>query len=222
MVNALFILAWHLSTKSQNTLILTEWKEKEQQNWLGIKTNQNIFILIRESQFQISGGWQHSLYCPHSIIVVKLWRQLLRTKSIHSYNLHWEVPGVLETKGIQRDLGNHGVVWYHHSHSSEQDLKIVWKLGAPSIPRVHCNTDVTVGVQREFCPFKHEDVYLGSHSSNNAQDLKAKVFNLDWHSILTLKKNPKKSNYRISFNPCISSSHFFPLNFRFIFCFLNW
>jgi len=86
------------------------------------ETNQYVFILIWVFQFDIASSWKDRLDSSHSIIIMKLWTQQLWAKSVNRDNFHGKIASVTETKWIQRDLGNHGIIRHHHGNSSEQHL----------------------------------------------------------------------------------------------------
>jgi hypothetical protein len=47
---------------------------------------------------------------------------------------------------VQHDLGNHLTVRLNHSHATEQLFKIVWKVGATSVTRIHSNENALLKV----------------------------------------------------------------------------
>mmetsp|Transcript_154847 Transcript_154847/g.495184 ORF Transcript_154847/g.495184 Transcript_154847/m.495184 type:complete len:213 (+) Transcript_154847:2404-3042(+) len=87
------------------------------------------------------------LHGAHAVVVVRLRGKLLAAKLERRDHLLGEVPAVLKSKGIERDLADQAVVWNHHRHWSEQCREIVRKLGAPSVAWIHRD-------ERPDCPYQ--------------------------------------------------------------------
>ena len=71
---------------------------------------------------EISCSSQHRFDGPHSVIIMVLGRELFRAQPVHRHDFDGEGTGLDKTTGVERDLGNQGVVRYHHSHCSEEGL----------------------------------------------------------------------------------------------------
>jgi hypothetical protein len=83
---------------------------------------QDVFGLVWKLELEVASSRQHSLDGSHPIIIVELGGQLLRAQAIGGDDLDGQHTGDEETKGVERDLGYHGVVWHHHGYSAEQYL----------------------------------------------------------------------------------------------------
>jgi hypothetical protein len=76
--------------------------------------------------------------------------QLLRAQFVGGDYLFGERFCVVETKGHQRYFCDHGLVWHHHCHGTEQHLEIIGQLRATCLPRVHRNEAVTGLLQHKI------------------------------------------------------------------------
>ena len=56
----------------------------------------------------------------------------------------------------------------------EEDFKVIWKLRATRVSRIHCDADVTRRNESQCCSFKLEILQLLLHGSNDAQNLVCK------------------------------------------------
>lgn len=78
---------------------------------------------------------------------------------------------LLVATGVEHDLSNHGIVWDHHGHSTEQSLEVVWQLRAAGIAGIHGDEDIAAGPQRKLAAFKDEALHLGLHRHLDFQHL---------------------------------------------------
>ena len=88
-----------------------------------ILTHQDILVVVWVLELEVSGSGQHGFDSAHAVIVMELRGQLLRAQAVRRHDLHGQDTSVHEAVRVERDLTDHGVVWYHHSHCAEQDLK---------------------------------------------------------------------------------------------------
>mmetsp|Transcript_43573 Transcript_43573/g.42057 ORF Transcript_43573/g.42057 Transcript_43573/m.42057 type:complete len:300 (-) Transcript_43573:540-1439(-) len=84
--------------------------------------------LLSEFLLEALGGGEDCLDCPHPIVIVVLGGQLLRAESVGGHDLLGQVPALIEAKGVERNLSNHGVVRDHHGHGPEQSFEVVREL----------------------------------------------------------------------------------------------
>lgn len=85
-------------------------------------TYQDVFILIRKREFEISSSHQDGFDSPHAVIVMELGRELLRAEPVRHHNLDWQWLGVEEAERIQGNLSDECIVRHHHGDCSKQHL----------------------------------------------------------------------------------------------------
>ena len=84
--------------------------------------------------------------------------QLLRTQSVHRYDLHGQGTRLNEPTRVQGDLGNHGVIRYHHGHRTEQGLQVVRQFRSASVTWVHGDEYGAGRVESDLRPLKQQRV----------------------------------------------------------------
>ncbi len=97
--------------------------------------------------------------------------QLLRAQSVCCGDLSRHVSGVAETKRIKWNLCDHGVIWDHHCHCSEEGFQVVGQLGTASVAGVHCNKDVAGRFEGDVGILKEEDLFALFSGDSDGEDL---------------------------------------------------
>lgn len=86
--------------------------------------------------FQLSGHTEDTLDRAHPEIVMRLLTQLLRGEFVEELDFAGKVSGLVDGLGIEHVFSNHGVVWNHHSHGTEQHFKVFRELGTSGVAGV--------------------------------------------------------------------------------------
>ncbi len=124
-----------------------------------------------ELTLQVTGGSQHGFDGSHTVIVMVLRGQLLRAQCVSCGDLSRHVSGVAETKRIKRNLCDHGVIWDHHCHCSEEGFQVVGQLRTTSVAGVHCNEDIAGRFERDVGVFEEEDLFALFSGDSDGKDL---------------------------------------------------
>ena len=123
-------------------------------------------------EFEIAGGRKDGLDRPHSVVVVKLRRQLLGAEAVRGDDLDRQVARVHEAVRVEADLGDHRVVGDHHGDGAKEDLEVVGQLRTSGVAGVHRDTDVTVRVQTKFRSLECKYLLVRLYRADYAENLK--------------------------------------------------
>jgi hypothetical protein len=131
----------------------------------------------------ISSDWLRSLGVTSSSeygknvskseIIMSLLGELLLTKEVKHIELEGEGNIGLITYRGQLNHDNDLSVWHHHCHTSEEYLKVLWKLLSTSITWVHCD-EISAGLDQnnwELLIWEHESLEIKLLSSSDRLDL---------------------------------------------------
>ena len=81
-----------------------------------------IFAVAVLCYLEVSGGCEYRFDSSHSIVVMVLGGELLRAETICRHDLDRSRAGIDKPTRVENNLGNHGIIWNHHSNGAKQRL----------------------------------------------------------------------------------------------------